>query len=1310
MTVVADEPESGHAFVQWARCDGVDFADASAAETTFTMPTNDVTVTAVFAEIRIGGLDGGGYPWTGRPVEPEVAVELDGGDGHYERGTDYAVSYADNVDPGTATLTVTMLPPGLGSRTATFTILPRPSVSNVAAAVRGPWNGKVELTFATDGNWSGLSGWNAPVLSIVATDHLTGSNYVADVSALSARAPYQLADALAGLPGPHEVTWDFTAQGIDFSSTNVTFTVAYLRMPDYCVIDLSGGTNATSYAVSYLDAEPDGGFTNDLYRTTNLVMRLIGPGTFKMGVDGSAPNNPPHSVTLTQPFYCAVFETTQRQWELVMGNNPSYYKGAMRPVEQVSWNMICSDSDNFLDVLRSKTGLDTLDLPTEAQWEYACRAGTTNRYNGVDTQDLGQLGRYGDNSVSGNSDGRGGYSEHTAVGSYLPNAWGLYDMHGNVFEWCFDWWNGSLANTSVTNPLSYSGSGRVLRGGGWYGSAYYCTSSYRGGSTTSSAGYNFGFRLVRTLSDNLESERSAEAAAGAERAGTVCAGTSASIAVGMREFADTDIKLTPYNGAYDGEGHTIGIATNAIDGLVLRYAVGEGGSPGGLAPPFGDAPPTFTDVTNVTVWVEASAQGYFTFTTNATVTIAPRTVTLTSGSAEKVYDGTALTCAGIAVGGDGFVDGEGATYDVTGSQTHVGTSENAFAYALNDGTHADNYAITTSNGTLTVTKATNAWTADPSIAGWTYGEAAGVPNMGGATFGTATVTYSAEPGDAGDYTATFTVAGTDDYDGLTFEVPFTIARATFAADDIRLTGYEDVYDGEGHGIGIETNAIPGLALRYAVGEGGSPGGLASPSGGHGVPALPVAATSAALPLFTNVCEATVWVEASAPNYETVTNSVTVKITARQVTLTSGSASKTYDGTPVLCADIHVGADGFAPGEGATFDVTGSQTDVGSSGNTFTYALNEGTLAGNYEITMVEGTLTVEPAEPEPQPEPQPEPPAGRRVLWPTDAPFQLDRMTTYNGYLLDANANDAVVGVIAVKAAKPSKNTGISRLTVTIRLTGQKAITVRGRTVDGTFRAMAGGRALDIALGLHSLSGAFGSYLVDGSRDMFSARDADSKSRAAQALSRWKGNYVAAWQAAGATDAPYNTLSITVKKKGRVTVKGTLANGTRVSANTRLLVGGLHRRMDTGSMLLVGEKECAVAVSWAKKGSSVACLLWFGEDGTVSCESLNDGSVAVAAPVGAGLAAGATLRIDQAAVAAAFPGISVERSFPGGVPAKLSLRYGKDGTFGGSFKVYVDSGVSFRQKTVKVSGVVLDGIGYGVAYVKNIGDWKITVE
>ena len=336
------------------------------------------------------------------------------------------------------------------------------------------------------------------------------------------------------------------------------------------------------------------------------------------------------------------------------------------------------------------------------------------------------------------------------------------------------------------------------------------------------------------------------------------------------------------------------------------------------------------------------------------------------------------------------------------------------------------------------------------------------------------------------------------------------------------------------------------------------------------------------------------------------------------------------------------------------------------------------------------------------------------MLWYTDAPFQLDRTTTYNGYLLDTNANDAVVGMITVKAGKPNKTTGASRLTVTIRLTGQKAITVKGSTVDGTFRAMAGKaspRLLDIALGLNSLSGAFGPYLVDGSRDMFAARDADSKARSAQALDRWKGNYAVAWKASSAANAPYHTLTVAVKAKGRVTVKGTLADGTRVLSSTRLLVSGLRTRVNTNSRLLVGERECAVAVSWAKKDVSVACLLWFGEDGTVSCENLPDGATALVAPVGGGFAAGTRLRVDQAAVAAAFPGIQEGLSFPDGAPAELKLKCkAEDGTFSGSFKVYVDNGRHVKAVTVKVCGVVLDGKGYGSAYVKKVGDWEATVE
>ena len=173
-----------------------------------------------------------------------------------------------------------------------------------------------------------------------------------------------------------------------------------------------------------------------------------------------------------------------------------------------------------------------------------------------------------------------------------------------------------------------------------------------------------------------------------------------------------------------------------------------------------------------------------------------------------------------------------------------------------------------------------------------------------------------------------------------------------------------------------------------------------------------------------------------------------------------------------------------------------------------------------------------------------------------------------------------------------------------------------------------------------------------------------------------------------------------MKAKGRVTVKGTLADGTRVLSSTRLLVSGLRTRVNTGSRLLVGERECAVAVSWAKKNVSVSCLLWFGEDGTVSCENLPDGATALVAPVGGGFAAGTKFRVDQAAVASAFPGILEGLSFPDGAPAELKLKCkAADGTFSGSFKV---SG--------KVCGVVLDGKGYGSAYVKKVGDWEATVE
>ena len=265
----------------------------------------------------------------------------------------------------------------------------------------------------------------------------------------------------------------------------------------YIVINLSGGANMASYPVRFSDKGPN--IDDNTCRTTELWLRRIMPGTFTMGSPatelGRLPNETRHSVTISRPFYIGVFEITQRQYYLVTGLRPSCYGGDLRPVERVSYDDIRGvlvganwplhgqvDSDSFLGKIRARTAL-SFDLPTEAQWEYACRAGTTTALNnGKDLKNvlqdaaMAEVGRYSYNWT----EGKGGYSDfHTTVGSYRANTWGLYDMHGNVYEWCLDWY-GNYATGTVSNPKGcVSGVGRVLRGGIFNDDARGCRSSCR---------------------------------------------------------------------------------------------------------------------------------------------------------------------------------------------------------------------------------------------------------------------------------------------------------------------------------------------------------------------------------------------------------------------------------------------------------------------------------------------------------------------------------------------------------------------------------------------------------------------------------------------------------------------------------------------------------------------------------------------------------------------------------------------------------------------------------------------------------------
>ncbi len=241
----------------------------------------------------------------------------------------------------------------------------------------------------------------------------------------------------------------------------------------------------------------------DSYHTKSLGMKLayIPAGEFLMGLAASEENRinraRQHRVRITKPFFLGVFPVTQAQYKEVTGMNPSHFRGDNLAVEMVTWE----DAVDFCHELSSKEGT-TYRLPTEAEWEFACRAGTTTPHH------FGSVL----NGKQANCDGRHPYGTETKgpylgrtsdVGSYAPNAWGLHDMHGNVWEWCRDWYDKDYYwQSPVDDPAGPKlGSYRVRRGGSWDSNARFCGAATRSNYAPDRCRNYLGFRIARDSAD-----------------------------------------------------------------------------------------------------------------------------------------------------------------------------------------------------------------------------------------------------------------------------------------------------------------------------------------------------------------------------------------------------------------------------------------------------------------------------------------------------------------------------------------------------------------------------------------------------------------------------------------------------------------------------------------------------------------------------------------------------------------------------------------------------------------------------------------
>lgn len=423
--------------------------------------------------------------------------------------------------------------------------------------------------------------------------------------------------------------------------------------------------------------------------------------------------------------------------------------------------------------------------------------------------------------------------------------------------------------------------------------------------------------------------------------------------------------LTPQDVSkyYDGTPLAAGTATAADSNggeLLVEYSVdGETW----VTDPAGITALNVSD--SKTLQVRASGSNYAGYLTGTQkVTINRRPVTLTSATAEKVYDGTPLTDGTVIVSEMGFVQGEGADYSVTGSQLHKGFSANAFTYTLHENTLEENYLIKTVPGTLTVTARPLTITAGSASKQYD-----GTPLTRNS--------YTSEGLAAGDAIQTVTVTGTITYTGSVPNVPSDAVIHNGAGEDVTgdyeitynngtltITVNEKIlkveansnswkYDGENHRDGGYTVIYDGVSYTVAAGD-----SLTLPTGDKVTVTITAVVKNVSDTAAGNNAIVKLDLQHADQYKIKEEKDGTLTITARELTLTSGSDEKEYDGTPLTSKVVDITGDSFVKGEGAQFDVTGSQTEAGESDNTFTYTLNRNTLAENYEITPVLGSLTV----------------------------------------------------------------------------------------------------------------------------------------------------------------------------------------------------------------------------------------------------------------------------------------------------------------------------------------------------------------